>query len=235
MRASIVLLAVALPLAACGGGGSTTTTASRPASDNFSPTVDNPYYPLKPGTVWRYRGVKDGHPTVNVVTVTRKTKLVAGVRCAVVSDRLYEQGKLAEETSDWFAQDRGGAVWYYGEATRELDRKGRTISTEGSWESGVKGARPGVIMPAHPRVGQSMPQEYFKGHAEDHFKVVKLDASVTVPYGSFKRRALLTQEWTPLEPNVIDHKYYVRGIGEVEEVTAKGPREFGRLVSVSHR
>src|SRR4051812_27521154 len=217
MRANIAILAVAavsLTLVACGGGGSTTTSAARPASANFSPTVDNPYYPLKPGTIWRYRGVKDGRPTVDVVQVTRKTKMVAGVRCAVVSDKLYAAGKLAEETSDWFAQDRAGTVWYFGEATRELDRKGRTVSTEGSWESGVKGARAGVIMPAHPNVGQSMAQEHFKGHAEDHFRVLSLKSSVTVPYGRFTGRALLTKEWTPLEPNVIDHKYYVRGVGE---------------------
>src|SRR3954465_2251246 len=110
MRARIVVLAVAaasLPLAACGGGGgstTTTTTASPQASSNFGPTVDNPYYPLKPGTVWRYRAGKAGRPTDAVVAVTRQTKVVAGVRCAEVSDKLYAQGKLAEETSDWFAQ-----------------------------------------------------------------------------------------------------------------------------------
>src|SRR5690349_3041961 len=117
--------------------------------------VDNPYYPLKPGTVMRYAGEKDGKPTTDIVTVTRRTKLIAGVRCRVVLDKLYSRGKLIEDTQDWFAQDRGGTVWYFGERTRELDRHGRTVSTEGSWEAGVKGARQGVIMPAHPKVGDA--------------------------------------------------------------------------------
>ena len=197
--------------------------------------VDNPYYPLKPGTVMRYSGVKDGKPTTDVVTATRRTKLIAGVRCRVVLDKLYSRGKLIEDTQDWFAQDRGGTVWYFGEKTRELDRRGHTTSTEGSWEAGVKGARQGVIMPAHPKVGDSFAQEHFPGHAEDHFKVLSRRASISVPFGSFRRKALLTREWTPLEPGVIDHKYYVRGIGEVMETTARGPREFGKLVSISHR
>jgi hypothetical protein len=210
------------------------TSAAINPSD-FGPNVTNPWYPLKPGTVLRYRGVKDGKSTVDVVTVTRRTELIDGVSCRVVRDKLFETGRLAEETTDWFAQDRGGSVWYFGEATRELDRNGRTTSTEGSWRSGVQGAAPGVVMPAHPSVGAAFAQEHFPGHAEDHFKIVSLRASIKVPFGSFRRHAMLTREWTPLEPNVIDHKYYVRGIGMVEEVTAKGPRELGRLVSVSHR
>jgi hypothetical protein len=218
-------------LVACCAG----SAHAAPDPAGFTTIVDNPWYPLRPGTVLRYRGVKDGKRTTNVVTVTRRTKLIAGVRCVVVSDRLFAAGKLAEETTDWFAQDRGGTVWYFGENTRELDRRGHTISTEGTWRAGVKGAREGVIMPAHPHVGDAFAQEHFPGHAEDHFKVVSLRSSVTVPYGNFRRRAMLTREWTPLEPGVIDHKYYVRGIGEVEEVTAKGPRELGKLVSISHR
>jgi hypothetical protein len=197
--------------------------------------VSNPWFPLRPGTVLRYRGVEEGKKSLDVVTVTRRTKLIAGVRCRVVRDRLFEAGRPAEDTTDWYAQDRRGTVWYYGEATRELDSHGRTVSTEGSWRAGVKGARPGVIMPAHPRVGYSAAQEHFRGHAEDHFKVLRRNASVTVPYRVFDRRALLTKEWTPLEPGVIDHKYYVRGIGQVAEITVKGPNEFGKLVSISRR
>jgi hypothetical protein len=218
-------------LAGCGGGQSHATTA---AAGNTA-DVDNPWYPLRPGTVMRYRGFEGGHATTDVVTVTRRTELISGVRCAVVRDRVYSGGHLAEDTTDWFAQDRAGTVWYYGEATRELDRHGRTTSTEGSWRAGTNGARPGVIMPAHPRVGYSAPQERFRGHAEDRFRVLGLHASVRVPYGRFRGRALLTREWTPLEPGVIDHKYYVRGIGMVAETTVKGPREYGKLVSISRR
>src|SRR3954451_18301532 len=169
--------------------------------------VTNPWFPLRPGTVYRNRGIEEGKHSLDVVTVTRRTKLIAGVRCRVVRDRLFEAGRLAEDTTDWYAQGSHGTVWDYGEATRQLDSHGRTISTEGSWRAGAKGARPGVIMPAHPRVGYSAAQEHFRGHAEDHFKVLDRKATVTVPYGSF-RRALLTKEWTPLEPGVVDHKYY---------------------------
>jgi hypothetical protein len=201
----------------------------------YSAHVDNPWYPLRPGTVMRYRGVKDSRTTVDVVTVTRRTTLIAGVPCVVVRDRVYADGKLNEDTTDWFSQDGQGTVWYFGERTRELDRHGRTISTEGSWQAGVRGARPGVIMPAHPQVGDSFAQEHFPGHAEDHFKIVTKRASVSVPYRIFRGHVMLTREWTPLEPGVIDHKYYVRGIGQVEELTARGPREFGKLVSISRR
>jgi hypothetical protein len=106
-------------------------------------------------------------------------------------------------------------------------------SREGSWQAGVHGARAGIVMPARPRVGQSFRQEYLAGHAEDHFLVLSVAASVHVPYTS-SRRALLTKEWTPLEPGVIDHKVYLRGIGMVKEETVKGGDERGELVSYRH-
>jgi hypothetical protein len=124
-------------------------------------------------------------------------------------------------------------VWYFGEATRQLDAKGHITSTEGSWQAGVRGARPGIYMAAQPHVGDSFQQEYFKGQAEDHFRVVDLHASITVPFGSFSRSALRTEEWTPLEPDVLDNKYYVRGLGQVKEVSVRGPLEVGELVSVT--
>jgi hypothetical protein len=130
-----------------------------------------------------------------------------------------------------YTQDAAGNVWYYGEATAELDGKGRVTSTEGSWQAGRDGAKPGIFMPAHPRVGQSFRQEFYKGQAEDHFQVVSLHATVNVRYTSSKH-AMLTKEWTPLEPGVIDHKFYVRGIGDVSEQTVKGPTERLALVSL---
>jgi hypothetical protein len=198
---------------------------------DFSSKVDNAYFPLKPGTTYRYKGVKDGKSTLDVFAVTHKTKTILGVPCVAIHDRLFQSGKLAEETTDWYTQDRKGNVWYFGEATRELNAKGKTTSTEGSWQAGRGGARPGLFMPRDPRRGQSFRQEYYKGHAEDHFAVVDLGASIKVPQGAYDR-ALLTKEWTPLEPGVLDHKYYVRGVGEVAEIAAKGPREVGKLVSV---
>jgi hypothetical protein len=211
------------------------TAPAGAAPRQFAPRVDNPWYPLLPGSVWRYRGSEDGKRLLDVVSVKHRTKLIAGVRCTVVRDHVYRNGRLAEDTTDWFAQDRGGTVWYFGEATRELDRRGHTTSTEGSWQAGRKGARPGVFMPAHPRAGQSFAQEHFKGHAEDHFKIVTLHGSVTVPFHRYRHNAMRTREWTPLEPGVIDRKYYVRGIGQVEEATVKGGNELLRLVSESQR
>jgi hypothetical protein len=201
----------------------------KPASD-FRARVDNPWFPLLPGTTFVYRGVKDGKPARDEVTVTRQVKRIEGVPCAVVEDRLYLSGRLAERTTDWYTQDRQGNVWYFGEATAELDRAGRVTSREGSWQAGRDGAEPGIFMPARPQVGRSFRQEYLKGHAADHFRILDLHARVRVPYVT-SSNALLTMEWTPLEPGVIDHKLYVRGIGTVEEQTVKGGDEHLRLVS----
>jgi hypothetical protein len=199
---------------------------------DFVAHVDNPYFPLRPGTTFRYRGTKDGKPTVDIYLVSHQIRRIAGVPCVVVKDRLFEASRLAERTTDWYAQDREGRVWYFGESTAELNPAGKATSTEGSWRTGIHGARPGIFMPATPRPGQSFRQEYFKGEAEDHFRVIQLNASVSVPSGSYPH-ALLTREWTPLEPGVIDRKYYVRGIGEVSEEAARGPLEVSKLVSVS--
>jgi hypothetical protein len=222
MRRTLLLAATVATALVTGAAGS-------PAK--FSPRVDNPWFPLKPGTVYVYRGVKDGQPSRDVVTVTGATKRIGGVPCAVVRDRLYLRGRLHERTADWYTQDAQGNVWYFGEATAELDRNGKVKSTEGSWQAGRDGAKPGVFMFARPRVGRSARQEYYKGHAEDHFRVLSLNASVKVPYTS-SRKALLTKEWTPLEPRVVDHKLYVRGIGLVLEQTVKGGDERNALVSV---
>jgi hypothetical protein len=205
--------------------------AADTADRGFRARVDNPWFPLTPGTVYVYRGVKDGKPSRDVVTVTRRTKTIAGVPCAVVDDLLYIEGHLGERTTDWYSQDRQGNVWYFGESTAELDATGHVTTTEGTWQAGRNGARAGIYMPAQPRVGQSGIQEYYKGHAEDHYRVVSLHASVRAPYTS-SQAALLTEEWTPLEPGVLDHKLYVRGIGTVLEQTVRGGNERNALVSV---
>jgi hypothetical protein len=223
VRFAIVLVA-GLVVAAPAAG-----RAPNPAS--FSARVDNPWFPLEPGTVYVYRGVKDGQPARDVVTVTHRTKRIEGVPCVVVEDRLYLGGRLEERTADWYTQDQAGNVWYFGESTAELDRHSRVTSTEGTWQAGRDGAMPGIYMPAHPTVGRSGRQEYYKGQAEDHFRVVDLHAAVTVPYTS-SRDALATEEWTPLEPGTLDRKLYVRGIGTVLEQTVKGGDERAELVSV---
>jgi hypothetical protein len=209
-------------------------SSAQPSPRDFVRRVDNPWFPLIPGTTFVYRGVKDGKRAHDVVTVTGTTKTIQGIRCTGVRDRLYLAGRLEERTTDWYTQDRRGNVWYFGEATAELDRNGHVTSTEGSWQAGRNGAQAGIYMTAHPAVGQSRRQEYYKGHAEDHFAVVSVNARVSVPYVS-SRDAVLTKEWTPLEPGTLDHKYYVRGVGNVKEVTVKGPTERSELVSVRHR
>jgi hypothetical protein len=208
--------------------------SGHPRNVRFAPRVSNPWYPLTPGTTLVYRGVKDGRPSRDVVTVRHARKLIDGVRCTVVKDLLYLSGTLEERTTDWYAQDTAGNVWYFGERTAELDRRGHVRSTAGTWQAGVNGARAGIYMPAHPRVGQTGRQEYYKGQAEDHFRVKSLSARVTTPAAS-SSHALLTEEWTPLEPGVLDHKYYVRGIGTVLEQTVKGGDERNTLVSFRAR
>jgi hypothetical protein len=196
----------------------------------FSAHVTNPWFPLRPGDRYVYAGVKDGKRARDVVTVERATRVIDGAACRAVRDRLYLDGKLEERTTDWYSQDAKGNVWYFGENTAELDRHGHVTSTEGTWAAGVNGAQPGLFMPARPRVGQAGRQEYLKGHAEDHFKVVALFRTVV---GGGPPNALLTAEWTPLEPGVLDHKLYVRGIGTVLEQTEKGGNERNELVSVT--
>jgi hypothetical protein len=226
MAAAVLFVLASTGIAASG-------PAAGPNPRDFVARVDNPWFPLLPGTTFVYRGVKDGKTARDVVTVTHATRTIQGVRSTAVADRLYLAGRLEERTTDWYAQDRRGNVWYFGEATGELDRAGHVTSTEGSWLAGRNGAKAGIYMTARPTVGQSRLQEYYKGHAEDHFAVVSLRARVSVPYTT-SNRALLTKEWTPLEPGTLDHKYYVRGIGNVKEVTVKGPLERSELVSV-HR
>jgi len=228
---TIMAAAVLFVLASTGIAAS--APAAGPNPRDFVARVDNPWFPLLPGTTFVYRGVKDGKTARDVVTVTHATRTIQGVRSTAVADRLYLAGRLEERTTDWYAQDRRGNVWYFGEATAELDRAGHVTSTEGSWLAGRNGAKAGIYMTARPTVGQSRLQEYYKGHAEDHFAVVSLRARVSVPYTT-SNRVLLTKEWTPLEPGTLDHKYYVRGIGNVKEVTVKGPLERSELVSV-HR
>ena len=150
--------------------------------------------------------------------------------CVVVHDRLYVSGRLHERTTDWYTQDKEGNVWYYGEQTATFAKNGHVESTEGTWRAGKDGAVPGIYMPAHPKAGYAARQEFLKGHAEDHFRVLDLHTTVKVPWGT-SDQALLTKEWTPLEPGVVDHKYYVRGVGTVLEQTVSGGTERNELVS----
>jgi hypothetical protein len=221
---AVAATALAASLAAVGSASGTEFTST-------SARITNPWFPLKPGTTYVYQGVKDGVSAVDILRVTHRTHVIDGVRCVVIDDRSYFNGRLAERTTDWYAQDKAGNVWYYGEATAELNPNGTVKTTTGSFQAGKNGAQGGIFMPAHPRVGDAYQQEFSKGKAEDRFKILSLSAHITTPGGS-SRHAMLTKETTPLEPGTIDHKTYVRGIGTVLEVTVKGGNERFVLVSV---
>jgi hypothetical protein len=216
------------PLPAFGPGAG---YSPRIAPADFSPRVDNPWLPLTPGRTLVYTGTKDGKPALDVVAPTRRTKVIDGVTTRVVEDRLYLDNRLAERTSDYYAQDRCGNVWYFGEDTAELDRRGHVKSTEGSFHAGANGAQPGVFMQAQPELGRQFRQEWYRGHAEDQFKAIDLSARAKVPNGRFSH-ALRTEESTALEPKVLDNKLYAKGIGELAERSVKGPHEALRLVEI---
>jgi hypothetical protein len=189
---------------------------------DFTTKIDNPYWPMKPGSRWVYRETdSEGARQRVVVTATRRTKLIAnGVTARVVHDVVIANGKPVEVTDDWYAQDRAGNIWYLGEDTTEYEN-GKPVSKKGSFEAGVDGAQPGVIMPAHPRVGTRYRQEYYKGHAEDRARIMSRRERAEVPFGFFKR-ALMTREENPLEPRVLEYKFYARGVGPVLGVAVSG-------------
>lgn len=246
-----VLVALATGAAACGGGGDGGSTGAgggnggggaapvidvgdgghyRPAVDpaNFVARIDNPYMPLAPGAVWEYVGRTDGTVEHNRVAVIDKPRTVMGIPVVVVRDTVRVRGEITEDTYDWFAQDREGNVWYMGEDTKEYD--GSKVSTKGSWEAGVDGAQPGIVMPAHPRAGHAYRQEYLKGEAEDMAEITAVGQSRTVrgrPYGE----VVAIKEWTPLDPDVVEAKWYAPRVGVIQEGTLKGGKDTSRLVS----
>jgi hypothetical protein len=204
-----------------------------PPPGDFVSGIDNPYFPLEPGTKLLYRGSESGDRLRDTVVVTHDTKTILGVEATVVLDRNWVNGRPEEKTFDWYAQDKKRNVWYLGEDS--FDRvHGDWVRNDGSWEAGVDGAEPGYQMEAHSHVGDVYRQEFYKGHAEDLAKVLTLRASFSTPYGDF-RHVLVTKEWTPLEPGIVDHKFYARGVGNLGEKTVKGGSEKLRLVSVTHK
>jgi hypothetical protein len=189
--------------------------------------INNPYWPLVPGTTFVYED-EDGEEH-NEVYVTYDTKDILGVTCTVVEDKAWVDGELAEQTLDWYAQDVHGNIWYFGEYTEAYEDGG--VSTEGSWEAGADGALPGIVMPADPEAGASYRQEYYEGEAEDMAKVLKLNASVSTDFGDFSP-CLKTKEWTPLEPGAIEHKFYAPGVGLVLIEELKAGKTLVELVDI---
>src|SRR5256886_15271861 len=212
------------------GSGSPYEPVLDPA--NFTTTIDNPYFPLPVGRTLVYRGVKDGQTQEDRVTVTDATKTVAeGITARVVTDVATHDGALLEKTSDWYAQDNQGNVWYLGEDTAHYLANGK-VDTSGSWEAGLHDAEAGIVMEANPQIPDAYRQEFLTGQAEDTAWVVARAGSASVPYGTLKN-VLETLEATRLEPGAYDQKIYAPGIGIVREQALTGAPEFAELVSIS--
>ena len=242
-------MAIAVAAATAAAGGVSSAAAVPPASPQAAPAaaaphhpapshfthgrVDNAWFPLKPGNRLVYHGSEDGSPFRDVFYVSYRTKTIEGVLCREVHDRVIKRGHVRERTTDWYAQTKRGVVWYFGERTATLDPRGHVESRDGSFRSGRDGAEAGIFMPAHPRVGESFLQENYPGHAEDRFGILSLNAHAVSPAVA-SQHAMLTRETTPLEPGVVDHKYYVRDIGNVTEKTVRGGSEVLHLVAITH-
>jgi hypothetical protein len=203
------------------------------ANTRFVRYITNPFFPLLPGTTFYYKGEKEGVKTTDIMTVTDDVKCITGVQTTVVRDRAFEEGVLVEDTIDWYAQDTAGNVWYFGEDTKELAPDGTVVSTEGSWQAGVNGAKPGIIMEAHPKVGDRYFQEFAQDVAEDQARVLSLDKEACVKYGCFDD-LLVTREWSRLTPGEVEHKYYARDVGFILGVIVKGGDERTELVRITH-
>ncbi len=221
----VALVALAGLLAACSGGGGgfpePNVAIAFDAADFTGGPVDNPFYPLTPGTMYVYEGdTADGLERVEV-EVTANTKTILGVVCVEVRDREFLDGELIEDTLDWFAQDADGNVWYFGEDTKKIEG-GVVVSTEGSWEAGVAGAQPGIIMLATPAAGQVYMQESAPGIAEDRAQVVALNQSETTPLATYNG-CVLTEDFNPLDAEV-EEKFYAPGVGLILEVTEDDER-----------
>ena len=240
----IAATALAVLALAAAGGGESRSQATAPGGlpqgsepvkldpANLTLRIDNPYWPMRPGSRWVYREVDTtGAKRRVVVTVTGRTKTVAaGVKARVVRDVVTERGKPVEITEDWYAQDREGNVWYLGEDVRNY-KNGRFADREGSFEAGVRGAQAGVVMPAAPRPGLAYRQEYYKGHAEDRAAIMAVgDDRVQVPAGFFAKGVLATRELAATEPKTEELKFYVRGIGQVLSVHLDGDGERSELI-----
>jgi hypothetical protein len=194
----------------------------------FVDSIDNPFMPWIVGSRFVFDGTE--HVEVNVLP---DTKEILGVKTTVVHDQVFDGSAVTEDTLDWYAQDRQGNVWYFGEQTAEYEN-GKVTSTEGSWEGGVDGAQPGIVMLADPQVGDSYRQEFLQGEAEDLAAITATSGTVSSKAGSWSGGdVLVTEEWTPLEPKVREQKTYARGVGVVEAHLLKGGHEQTKLTSVT--
>ena len=239
MLRSLALAVAVLALAACGGGSQSSRSSSLPSGTrpvkldpaDFTTKIDNPYWPISPGSHWVYREVEDGEVHRDDVTVTNRTKLLGGIEARVVHDRVSQNGETLENTDDYYAQDSKGNLWYLGEDTAEYEN-GKLKTTEGTWAYGTDGAQPGVIVPADPKQGMKYREEYYKGHAEDAAEILSVGSQVQVPFGRFQG-AVLTRNYSAIEPTVEEMKLYAKGVGPVMELLVSGGSGRTELLSFS--
>jgi hypothetical protein len=232
---AILSLAFSAPLThalgANGPGSRPTPTCPSFNPGNFrkSTTINNPYFPVVPGTRFTYKGAVQKTPVVDIVTVTHDTPTIDGVKTVEVCDQVFEDGVLTEDTLDWYGQDDRGNVWYFGELATQLPAG----THDGSWTAGVNGAQPGYIMEAAPKVGDVYCQENAPGVAQDAAQVLSVSASRSVPFGSFTGNVLQTKDYSLLEPKN-EHKFYEPGVGMLEAISITGPSEDIQLYTIEH-
>jgi hypothetical protein len=237
MKKRLVFLVILLGLIACGGGGQATVVPTNTpqteaaytvdiSPDDFVTHIDNPYFPRIPGARYVYEGVTEEGLERVEIEILSETREVMGIQATIMHDVVYLDGELIEETFDWFAQDKEGNVWYLGEGVDNY-KDGVLQDHDGAWEAGVDGALPGIVMPANPadHVGETLRQEYYPGEAEDMADILSVDEEVTVPYGRFQN-VLQTYDYTPLEPEAQEHKFFAPGIGEIRTVDLVTGEEF---------
>ncbi len=239
----VAILGGSIALSGCAGARNGQSSAERMASlpqgsaeveldpAAFTTVIDNPYWPMSPGSRWTYRETDEEGNVVNVVvTVSSETKEIAsGVTAVIVRDTVTQDGELIEDTFDWYAQDADGNVWYLGEDTAEFEN-GEVTTTGGSFEAGVDGALPGIIMPADPQDGMRYRQEYYAGEAEDNGEVLSTEEQADVPFGHFTD-VLLTKDTITIEPDVLEYKLYAPEVGPILVIGVSGGSGREELVS----
>jgi hypothetical protein len=234
---ALAVAGAALAAVGGGGGGGLPQGSEQVRLDpaDFTTKIDNPYWPMKPGSRWVYRATDTkGNVEKVVIVVTNTTKRIAnGVTARVVVDTVTVDGEPRELTKDWYAQDKRGNIWYLGEYVSNYEN-GKVVDHDGSFEAGVDGAQAGIAMPANPKPGMAYRQEYYKGVAEDRGAVVTVgEERVQVPFGFFGRDVLMTRDLVPLEPKVEELKLYGRGVGLLLSVHTDGDGGRAELVRFS--
>jgi len=230
IAATIAVIAIATTAAVMLSGGAA-SAGINPA--DFNAPVSNPYFPLKPGMVFIYKGSEGNDRLTERLRVTHEHRMIEGVSTTVISDILHANGRLQEKTTDWYANDNAGNVWYFGERTATYHPDGTVASREGTWLAGTNGGIAGVIMPANPYPTDAYRQEFLKGHAEDQAWIVANHEEMRLPYGKLDH-IVRSYEWTRLEPNVVSVKFYAPHLGIISERDVAGGTENLKLVHVRH-